>query len=637
MKHITVGVAGHIDHGKTALVRALTGTETDRLAEEQQRGMSIVLGFAHLALPEGEIDLIDVPGHEKFVKTMIAGATGIEAVLLVVAANELIKPQTVEHLALTGLLGVEKGLVVVTKSDLVPDPVEKESAAEQIREFLSETFLNSAPIVFASSVTGEGLDELRVKLSGLLAQAATAPRSEDFALPVDRVFSISGHGTVVTGTLRRGALRLGQTVQLLPGGARAEVRGLEVHGQPVPEAMPGGRMAVNLRGVKKEDVERGGVLASPDFLRASRLLDTELRLLPTASKPLKRGQRVRVHYGTSEAVARVFPLVGDEVLPGETAFVQLRLDDEVYTPVRERFVLRILSPAETVGGGVVLDAAPAKHRRDDMASQTRLMALAQGDVAGMLRESLRAAGPHGLDTVRFARDHGLDSATLSDELTAQDAVCCAGGLALLPDYQEDLICRALETVSRFHARQPTLPGMPREELRQKLATDLPSVVFTRVLEELIARDQMETEDALVREHGFSSADRLSPLEKAIAAEIEDGFRKGGLHPPNLSDILGTDRRKKNLYHFLVRTGVLVAAVDKTNNRTVVFHRDTVADAERVLADRLSPTEGQSVSELNAMLDTSRKNSIPLLELLDVRGVTRRVGDLRVFVPQSERR
>lgn len=361
-KHLTVGVAGHIDHGKTALVHALTGTETDRLKEERERGMSIVLGFAHLALPGGEVDLIDVPGHEKFVRTMIAGATGINAALLVVAANERVKPQTVEHVALMGLLGVEHGLVVVSKSDLVTDEDERALVADELGGFLGGTFLRDAPLLFASSVTGEGLAEITATLAGLLAGAEPAREQLYFTLPVDRAFTITGQGTIVTGTLRRGPVRVGQTVEIWPRGLKAEVRGLEVHGQPVLVAPPGGRTAINLRGVKKDDVAHGNTLATVGALRPTRLMDAELTLLAWADKSVKRGQAVVLHFGTSEATARVYPLGRAEIEAGQTALVQFRLLQDAVVPTGEPFVIRTPSPVNTVGGGRIVDPYPPSTR-----------------------------------------------------------------------------------------------------------------------------------------------------------------------------------------------------------------------------------------------------------------------------------
>ena len=623
-KHITVGVAGHVDHGKTALVRALTGMETDRLPEEQARGMSIALGFAHLALPGGEVDLIDVPGHGKFIRTMISGATGMDAALLVIAANERVKPQTVEHLALMGLLGVKAGLVAVTKSDLAPHSEERERIAGEVREFVHPTFLRDAPLVFTSAVTGEGLDAIQAALQALLADAAPPPEQPWFYLPVDRAFTLTGHGTVVTGTLRRGPLRLGQTVELWPGGGRAEVRGLEVHGQAVQTARPGWRTAVNLRGVKKDDIRRGDALATPGVLRTTRLLDAELTLLPTMEKPLKRGQTVQLHYGTTELPARVYPLGQESIPPGETAWVQLRLGEDVVVPVREPFVIRAPSPAETLGGGVIIDPYPQKHTRADADVLGQVQTLAQGSPAERVREKLRQAGPAGRSFNELLLDLGVSPASVEDA----PAVLCSGGMALHPDVFDGLQIQAQDTLHRFHQAHPIRRGMPLEELRRSLPRTLNLAAFPRLLEALTTASALETGDGLAREPGHSPEAGLSAVEHNIAQEIEGLFRSGGLQPPGLDETLKKDRRRKTLYHFLVEAGTLVPVTERTSNRTVVFHRDAIAEAKRLLQTALAEGEGKTVSELNALWNTTRKFSIPLLEHLDGLGVTRREGDLR---------
>ena len=627
MKHITVGVAGHIDHGKTALVRALTGTETDRLKEERERGMSIVLGFAHLALPGGEVDLIDVPGHEKFVKTMIAGATGIDAALLVVSANERIKPQTVEHVALMGLLGVRQGLVVVSKSDLVPDEEERAQVADELGEFLRGTFLRDAPLLFASAVTGEGLADITAALEGLLAGAEPPGEQPYFTLPVDRAFTITGQGTIVTGTLRRGPVRVGQTVEIWPHGLKAEVRGLEVHGQPVTVAPPGGRTAVNLRGVKKDDVAHGDTLATVGALRPTRLLDAELMLLASAEKPVKRGQAVVLHFGTSEAPARVYPLGQNEVQAGETAFIQFRLAADAAVPTGEPFVIRTPSPVDTVGGGRIVDPYPAKHTHVDEVVLRSVRTLAHGSPAERLAEKLREAGPEGRDERQLALDLGLSPDALTPDLPV---VFCSGGLVLHADAFEALRGQTLGLVGQFHAAHPTRRGMPQEELRRRLPRGLKLPAYHRLVEVLTAEGALEALDGLVRQSGYSPEAALSAVERGIAREIEAEFRAGGLKPPDLDAVLKRDRRRKSLYHFLVEAGALVPTTERTSNRTVVFHRDAIAEAERLLCAALFGGEGQTVSQLNAALGTTRKFSIPLLEYLDAVGVTKRAGDLRIL-------
>ena len=626
-KHITVGVAGHIDHGKTALVRALTGTETDRLKEERERGMSIVLGFAHLALMEGEVDLIDVPGHEKFVKTMIAGATGIDAALLVVSVNERVKPQTVEHVALMGLLGVGRGLVVVSKSDLVPDEDERELVEDELREFLHETFLRDAPLIFASAVSGEGLDGVTAALQDLLTEAEPAREQSYFTLPIDRAFTMVGQGTIVTGTLRRGPMRVGQTVEIWPRGLKAEVRGLEVHGEPVQTALPGWRTAVNLRGVKKDDITHGDTLATVGALRPTRLLDAELTLLPSADKPVKRGQAVILHYGTSEVTARVYPLGRAEVSAGETAFVQFRLAVDAVVPTGEPFVIRTPSPVETVGGGRIVNPYPAKHTHVDEAVLRAVRLLAHGSPDERLRVKLREAGPEGHDARHLTLDLGLPLDALTPDLPA---VFCPGGLVLHPDVFEVLCVQALALITQFHSAHPTRRGMPQEEVRRRLPRALKPAAYHRLLESLTEGGTLETSDGLVRAAGYLPEAALSAVEREIAQEIEAEFRQGGLKPPDLDAVLKRDRRRKALYHFLVEGGALVPTTDRTSNKTVVFHRDALAQAETRLHAALLDGAGQTVSQLNAALGTTRKFSIPLLEHLDGLGVTKRAGDVRLW-------
>ena len=622
VKHLTVGVAGHIDHGKTALVRALTGTETDRLKEERERGMTIVLGFAHLALPGGDIDLIDVPGHEKFVKTMIAGATGIDAALLVVAANERIKPQTVEHVALMGLLGVKRGIVAVTKSDLVPDPDERRRVTDELRLFLSDTFLQNAPVILCSAVAGEGIDTLKDALGGELAQSETPEICPTFTLPIDRVFTITGQGTIVTGTLHRGIIQAGQIVEILPGGLRAEVRGLQVHGQAVSIARPGGRTAVNLRGVKKDDLAYGDVLATPGTLRPTRMVDVELTLLASVAKPLKRGQSVVLHHGTTELPARVYPLGQLEIAPGDRAFVQMRLSADTAIACDEPFVIRTLSPAGTIGGGRILDPYPLKHTRVDEELLQHVRILASSTPAERFLTKLAEAGPAGRDPAQLLLDLGL-----RDEVLAQGLpmVRCSPTLALHNGIFETLTAQIVNTVQQFHAKHPTRRGMPSEELRRGLPSALKPAAYAMLLRTLSEASTLETRDGLVRTYGYSPEAALSPIEREIVREIEAQFRAGGLKPPELESVVKRDRRRKTLYFYLVEAGALVPITDHA-----VFHKDVVAEAVQTLRAALASGEGLTVSQINGALGMTRKFSIPFLEHLDSLGTTRRESNLRFW-------
>ncbi len=627
MNHLTVGVAGHIDHGKTALVRALTGTETDRLKEEQERGMTIVLGFAHLTLPGGEIDFIDVPGHEKFVRTMIAGATGINVALLVIAANERIKPQTAEHVALMGLLGVRRGIVAVTKSDLVPDGDERERVSDALRGFLADTFLRDAPLLFVSAQTGEGTEALQDSLSAELKHAEPPEEYPYFSLPIDRAFTLTGQGTIVTGTLRHGPLQVGQMVEILPRGLRAEVRGLQVHGQPVTAAYPGWRTAVNLRGVKKDDIAHGDTLATPGALRPTRIVDADFSLLASAGKPLKRGQAVTLHYGTAEVPARVYPLGQDEITPGGAAFVQMRLSQDVSVAYGEPFVVRLLSPAETIGGGRIVDPYPLKHTRvdDDLLRQVSI--LASGTPAERFLAKLREAGATGRNPKHLALDLNL-----REEVAAQDLplAVCSPMLVLHRDVFDALAAQSVDAVTRFHAKHPTRRGMPSEELRRQLPPTLKPAAYTMLLQTLSGVGTLEALDGLVRTHGYSPEAALSPIEREIAREIEAQFQEGGLKPPELDAVLKRDRRRKTLYYYLVEAGALIPATDRTSNRTVVFHQSAIAEIGPLLQNALTDSDGLRVSELNQLLSTTRKFSVPLLEYLDSIGLTRRDGDLRFW-------
>ena len=626
MKHLTLGVAGHVDHGKTALVRALTGTDTDRLKEERERGMSIVLGFAHLTLPGGEIDLIDAPGHKKFVKTMIAGATGLDGALLVVAANERIKPQTVEHAALLGLLGVLGGIVVVSKSDLVTGADDRARVCDELRQFLAGTFLHDAPVLLVSAVTGEGIDSLRDALTARLASAREAQTGPFWTLPVDRAFTLTGQGTVVTGTLRRGVLKTGQALEIWPSGRTATVRGLQGHGQAVAEAAPGARVAVNLRGVAKEDIPHGSLLAAPGALRPTRLLDGALTVLASASRPVKRGQALILHCGTAEVGVRAFPLGVPEVAPGQDGWVQFRLAADFAVPEGEPFVVRLPSPPETVGGGRIIDPYPVKHTQSDAAMLAGVDVMASGTVADKAAHKLREAGPAGRDWQQLVTDLGL-SEPPADVL----AVFCAGGLALHADVFAALAEQVKAAVTAYHAAHPLHLGMAADDLRRRLPRTLPPAGLTRLQETLAERGVLEMQNGLTRLFGYTPEEHLSPVERGIACDLEAAFRDGGLTPPELDAVLKRDRRRKRLYAYLVETGVLVPVTERLSGRVLTFHRDALTNAAARLETLLADGARLTVSEINHALGLTRKFSVPLLEHLTATGVLRRAGDLR-FLP-----
>ena len=621
MRSATVGVIGHVDHGKTALVQALTGIDTDRLAEEKRRGISIVLGFSHLDVAGGEIDLIDMPGHERFVRTMIAGATGIDAVLLTVDAREGIQPQTVEHAGIAGLIGVRRGIVAVTKCDLVPvtDALAVGEAAVRLARAAG---IGEVTAVRTSAVTGEGVDELRLRLGCLLDSGGGREDSGVFWLPTDRVFAVPGFGTVVTGTLRRGALSVGDEVELTPGGRKARVRSLQIHGRPVEAAMPGRRVAVNLRGVGQSGVSRGTALASPGLLTGSRWLDIGLALLASAPEELRGGTVVRLLTGTTETSARVRLLDRDRLEPGESAMAQLFTEAAVSVPAGEPFIIRTPSPPATIGGGRVLDPASRRRRRHDQGILAGLRVLAEAPPAEILAERLRAAGAEGCGMPELARLLVVSPDRLCIYLKEAGAVVLPDGTVLAGTAARELECEVLALVEKHHRDHPTEPGLPRDRLGKRASA---------IAAALIARGELRNERGRLRHRDFDPAALLPERDRRLIAAVEREFLSGGLMPPDASAVVGNDRERFQAIRYLTRTGVLVRAADRVQKREILFHRDALAKAQRIMTIHLANRSGGFlVGDLGKLLGISRKYSIPLLEHLDAIRFTRRLDDRRVI-------
>ncbi|WP_448192580.1 selenocysteine-specific translation elongation factor [Azospirillum sp. sgz301742] len=627
MRTAVVGVVGHVDHGKTALVGALTGIDTDRLAEEKRRGISIALGFAHRTTERGTLAFVDMPGHERFVHTMVAGATGIDAVLLVVAANEGVKPQTVEHLDIARLIGVTRGVVAISKCDLVTaDEARRTGAA--VRSLLAGTGLERAPLVFTSVAAGQGLDALAGMLVGLLDDDAERPDAGVFHLPVDRAFAVPGFGPVATGTLRRGAIRVGDAVELWPGGTAAQVRGLHVHGASVGEAAAGSRVAVNLRGVELADLRRGCALATPGLLAPSHWLDVRLELLGDAPKPLPTGQTAQLLFGTTDTIARVRLLDRDALEPGHAAPAQLHCAEAVSVPAGEPFILRLGSPTRTVGGGRIADPAAARRRRFDPAAARSILALAEGRPAEAVAERLASAGGRGVRMEELVRLLG----TLPDRLdpAAWGAERLPDGTLLAGPIYHGLRDAVLAAVADAQRACPTERGVPPDRLRAALPGALPDGTAAALVARLVAEGALVRDGGLLRRRGLDAAALLSAADRDVLMAVEAAFLQGGLAPPDVAEVAGRDARRHKALHFLARSGVLVRAPDRVQKREIVFHRDAMADAAQQVAHALAGTpEGLTVSDLGRLLGISRKYSVPLLEHLDGIGVTRRKGDRRV--------
>ncbi|GJE09629.1 Selenocysteine-specific elongation factor [Methylobacterium longum] len=627
LKTLLVGVIGHVDHGKTALVRALTGVETDRLKEERARGVSIVPGFALLAAGEGEIDLVDLPGHERFVRAMISGATGMRAVMLAVDAHEGIKPQTVEHLEIARLIGVRRGVLVLTKADLATPEVIAARAAE-IAAAASRAGIQAGPVIATSTVTGAGLPVLGAALAGLLDDAEAGTDDGFPYLPVDRVFSRAGFGTVVTGTLRRGALAVGDPVEIVPGGRTAVVRGLQIHGRPVERAEPGRRTAVALRGVGLDEIGRGQALSMPGLLAPSQWVDVALAAAASAEEPLAGGTACRLLFGTTEVAARLRLLDRDALEPGAETQAQLHLAEAVAVPAREPFVLRLDSPSVTVAGGRILDPASRRRRRRDPRVTADLAALAAGGPAVALAVRLGEVGAVGATLQNLTRLAGTAPDRVR-RLLAESGAREIGDRFVGAAAFEALRTAALSALAQHHRDHPMEHGIAVERLTRALA--LSETLVATVLRDLVASGTVAQAGNLWRRADFDPARN----ESEAARRLEQMFRRAGLNPPDESEAVGRDVRRREALTYLVGAGTVIRAIDRVQRRAVLFHREAVASARTRLTEAFpnagTPEAGFLAREAGATLGISRKFSIPLLEHLDATGFTRRAGDRRVIV------
>ncbi len=631
MKHIVIGTAGHIDHGKTSLVKALTGVDTDRLKEEKERGITIELGFAELVLGEVRAGVVDVPGHERFVKNMLAGVGGIDLVMLIVAADEGVMPQTREHLAICRLLGVKTGLVALTKTDMV-EPEWVELVMDDIRDFVKGAFLEGRPVIPVSSRTGEGLENLKSAL-GEIAEAAPAKSEAGiFRIPVDRVFTMRGFGVVVTGTLFSGSVSLGERVEILPGGLRARVRGLQAHGESVKKSTAGLRTAVNLQGVERGEVFRGDIVGRPGELKPTYMLDVHLEHLPDAPRALKTRDRIRFHAGTVEVMGRISLIGRDALEPGERAFAQMRLEAPVVVLPRDRFVIRSYSPLITIGGGEILDVMPRKHRRLRSSSIRHLRSLHRADETERLLILLRAARLKGVALADLAGRLTLrrdDIKKAMRELSARGELKIideTGFLAMAPAHFDAVQKGVLSFLRAYHAENPLRPGAPREEARGK-AGDLHEKVFDAALEGLSESGEVVEAGALLRlaSHAVEIGEEL----KAVKTKLEAAFRSARFQPPSVEDAFheagGEGDANRNALQILIDEGVLLRLKDG-----IIYHRRALTEAESLLRERLSRGGEITAAEFRDVLGITRKHAIPLLEYFDTARVTLRVGDKRVL-------
>lgn len=628
MKHVIVGTAGHIDHGKSALVQALTGTDPDRWEEEKRRGITIDLGFAHLDLDGIRLGFVDVPGHERFVRNMLAGVGGVDLVLLVIAADESIKPQTREHFDICRLLGIARGITVLSKSDLVTEEM-LELVRLQAEEFVQGSFLEGAPIVPVSSKTGAGLDRLKEELRRAASSVPGKDTSRHFRLPVDRAFVMKGFGTVVTGTLVSGSIGRDEEVEVFPGRRRLRVRGIQVHNQPAERAYAGQRTALNLAGVEVGELARGMVLTLPGLFEATDRVDALLSLLPSA-RSLQDGARVHFHQGTAEISAEVRLLDRAQLAPGATADAQLRLRTPTLLLPGDRFILRQFSPVITIGGGRILSPQASKHKRNDPAMLAHLETLA-GENGEKILAALVAHAPRGvMDERQLVARTGWQ---LTELRAAIDALVARGELRRLSTAPltvatatrlAELRSQTLATLDAFHQREPLLEGMPKEELKERVFGRAPEALLAAVVGDLVEAGELILAGDILKRAGRRVT--LSAEEEEAKQLIEQAFLRAGLTVPAVKEVLARlavePARAQKILHILLREKVLVKVSEELLFHRVALERlsDLLRGYKRKSGERLA------VPAFKELTGVTRKYAIPLLEYLDRQRITRRVGD-----------
>ncbi len=631
MKQIILGTAGHIDHGKTSLIKALTGTDTDRLKEEKERGITIELGFAALDLPSGQhLGIVDVPGHEKFVKNMVAGATGIDIVVMVIAADEGVMPQTREHMEICTLLGVKYGMVAVTKIDMV-DEEWLELALDDIRDFVRGTFLEDAPVATVSSVTREGIPEFLKTLDELAAKIPERPPSDLFRLPIDRVFTIKGFGTVITGTLISGRVQVGSTIMIYPSGITSKVRGIQVHNESAEEARAGMRTAINFQGLEKEAISRGEVLSTPNSLEASYMVDVSIHYLASNKKPIKNRTRVRFHTGTSEVLGNLIVLDREEISPGEDTVVQLRLDTPVALVKDDRFVIRSYSPISTIGGGKVLNPIPLKHKRFKPDIVNALKELGNQAPEDVISFHVEASGYQGVSFAHLKMMTNLPDKQLENVLQG----LLSQKILIQIDKEnriyihnicfEKLKSDTQRQLADYHKANPLKPGMPKEELKSKFPPLLTSKLFNLMLNQMIKEKEIAQEENIVRL--ASHAVSLGGKQADVKDKILKTYLGAGLEPPYFKELaksLDADpKRSREVLMHLVAEGTMVKVKED-----LFFHTEAINLLKKKLVEFLNAQTEITTPEFKQMTGVSRKYVIPLAEYFDSTNVTLRVGDVR---------
>lgn len=627
MKNIIIGTAGHVDHGKTALIKALTGIETDRIKEEKKRGITIELGFAYLDLPDGEkAGIIDVPGHEKFVKNMLAGAGGIDLALLVIAADEGFMPQTREHLGILSLLNIPEGIIVITKKDMV-DEDWLEVVCDDIRNEVKGTFLENAQMIPVSSYTGEGIEELKQAIFQLIDQKTQIKNLDvPFRIPIDRIFSVEGFGTVITGTLIEGKMKVGDPVTIYPSRIESRIRNLQVHSHDVEEAYAGQRVAVNLAGLKKSDLNKGDVVAVPDSMHTTMMIDIKLTILKDCEREILNATRLHLYHGARDVLCKVVLLDRDSISAGESCYAQLRLEEEIAVKTGDRFVLRFYSPLETIGGGVILDSNPFKHKRNDPQVLESLNIKENGSDKEKISAALKDYSSR-FETLSFLQ---VQTAIPKEQFDQQiqklikdkTAFRINDNVVIHSDYLSHLKDTAVKMLTAYHEENPLRDGMKRDEFRSKFLKYEDMAVVDKITDSLVNRKVLKIVNGCVALYDFEAqTDNNQEL-------IEKAFQEGGFAPESPDQIASRFPKIKNfkaVLDSLVSSGKLIRVEDK-----ILLHIDYYNKALEMAKEYIEKNGQITLAEMRDLMGTSRKFAVAVLEYWDRRNITKKVGDARVL-------
>lgn len=630
MSNIIIGTAGHIDHGKTTLIKKLTGIETDRWEEEKKRGITIDLGFAFFDLPDGRrAGIVDVPGHERFIKNMLAGISGIDLVLLVIAADEGVMPQTQEHLDILNLLNVKKGIVVLNKADLV-DEEWLEIVKEDIGQVLEGTFLENAPMLPVSAITGSGIDQLVEKIQEMTEVLETKNVTSPPRLPVDRVFTMTGFGTVVTGTLIEGSISEGDELEIYPKGKMTKARRIQVHGEEVATAEAGQRVAINLAGIKREELNRGDVLGKPNSMKTTHMLDVKINLLKSGHREIGNWTRLRLYQGTKEILCRLVLLDRDILKPGEECFAQLRLEEQTACKYGDQFVLRFYSPLETIGGGTILDPNAVKHKRFKEDVLDELLAKNEGDQSQIVEKALVKLSETLPDVNTISKTVGMDEHKVEeilDDMIEEGSVRRIGAKAYVHyNFVEDREAKAIEIINEFHKKNPMKLGMNKEEVRSKAFKNIKGKAFDELLNTILGLGNITLQGHFVKLSNFEIKYSKKDLEKRN--KMIKIYKEAAFKPPNLKEVVenvGISKKEYDIVDNLVSEEILV----KLNENVYLYAEDFKTAKERLI-NHLNEKGEITLSEFRDLLGTSRKIAVALLDYFDEQGITKRIEDKRVL-------